>query len=363
MTLIDAEPIKIDIDPKAKPVAVKSPALVPLHFKEEVTQGLMEDVHMGILEKVPLGEKTTWQHRMHVVSKPDGRPRRTVDLRSLNKVCKKDVHFVNPPYKQAREIPRRQLKTATDAWNGYHSCPLDVESWPLTTFVTDWSMVGIGYWMYQKTCDCPFDPVPNKCCTEGWRVTFANSRPIKPAEWNYWPTEGEALGVAWALEDSKYFSLGCNDLHVTTDHRPLVSLLGSKDLSEIDNRRLVSFKERTFPWAFQIHYVEGAQNAGPDFISRNPAKDEEDEYVEFAAVTEEIEEVLAATVKSDLMEAKAVTWERVVEETIKDETLEKLKELARSGFPEDREKWPELARTSFRSGRTSMKWRESCCGS
>ena len=78
MTLIDAEPIKIDIDPKAKPVAVKSPALVPLHFKEEVTQGLMEDVHMGILEKVPLGEKTTWQHRMHVVSKPDGRPRHSI---------------------------------------------------------------------------------------------------------------------------------------------------------------------------------------------------------------------------------------------------------------------------------------------
>ena len=138
LTLIDAEPIKIAIDPKAKPVVVKNPAPVPLHFKEEVKKGLMEDVSMGILEKVPMGEKTTWQHRMHVVSKPDGRPRRTVDLRSLNKVCRRDAHFVNPPYKQAREIPRRQLKTATDAWNGYHSCPLDVESQPLTTFVTEW---------------------------------------------------------------------------------------------------------------------------------------------------------------------------------------------------------------------------------
>ena len=114
-----------------------------------------------------------------------------------------------------------------------------------------------------------------------------------------------------------------------------------------DSMRLVSFKERTFPWAFQIHYVEGDQNAGPDFISRNPAKDEEDDYTDFAAVTEEMEVTLAAAVRSDLMEAKAVMWERVMEETVKDETLEKLKELARSGFPEDWETWPERCKNFF----------------
>ena len=43
-----------------------------------------------------------------------------------------------------------------------------------TTIInTDWRMVGFGYWMYQKTCDCTFDPIPNRCCTEGWRVTLA----------------------------------------------------------------------------------------------------------------------------------------------------------------------------------------------
>ena len=49
--------------------------------------------------------------------------------------------------------------------------------------------------------------------------------------------------------------MGCSDLHVTTDHRPLITLIGNKDLADIDNRRLASFKERTFPWDFQIHYV------------------------------------------------------------------------------------------------------------
>ena len=107
----------------------------------------------------------------------------------------------------------------------------------LSTIVnTDWSITGIAYWMYQKTCSCPFDPNPNKCCETGWNVTLANSRFLRPSEKNYWPTEGEALAVAWALEDSKFFTLGCKELHVTTDHRPLISLLGNKELVDINNR-------------------------------------------------------------------------------------------------------------------------------
>ena len=42
------------------------------------------------------------------------------------------------PYKQARSIPHHQLKTKTDAWNGYQCCPLEEEKRPLTTFETEW---------------------------------------------------------------------------------------------------------------------------------------------------------------------------------------------------------------------------------
>ena len=42
-----------------------------------------------------------------------------------------------PPYKQARLIPRNVWKTKTDAWNGYHSCPLDVRDRHLTTFIAE----------------------------------------------------------------------------------------------------------------------------------------------------------------------------------------------------------------------------------
>ena len=75
---------------------------------------------------------------MHVVMKPDGSPRRTVDLRNLNVNCQRETEFVVPPYRQARMIPAGVWKTKTDAWNGYHSCPLDERDRDLTTFITEW---------------------------------------------------------------------------------------------------------------------------------------------------------------------------------------------------------------------------------
>ena len=57
------------------------------------------------------------------------------------------------------------------------------------------------------------------------RVTLARSRFKTSAEQRYAPIEGEALAVAWGLEQSKYFTQGCNDLLVVTYHKQLVKIL------------------------------------------------------------------------------------------------------------------------------------------
>ena len=75
---------------------------------------------------------------MHVVPKLGGTPRQTVDLRSLNKNCKRETHHVVPPFKQARSVPPDQWKTVIDAWNRYHYVPLAEEDRHLTTFITEW---------------------------------------------------------------------------------------------------------------------------------------------------------------------------------------------------------------------------------
>ena len=85
---------------------------------------------MGILERVPIGTKTDWQARMHIVTKHDGTQWRKMDLRHLNDHCIREME-------QARLIPRNVWKTKTDAWKGYHSFPLDVRDGHLTTFIME----------------------------------------------------------------------------------------------------------------------------------------------------------------------------------------------------------------------------------
>ena len=87
--------------------------------------------------RVPIGTPTTWQVRMHVVMKPDGLLRRTVDLHVLNDHCVRETEHIVPPYKQARLISGGVYKTKTDAWNGYHSCPLAEEDREYTMFITE----------------------------------------------------------------------------------------------------------------------------------------------------------------------------------------------------------------------------------
>ena len=124
-----------------------------------------------------------------------------------------------------------------------------------TALTTDFSRTGIGYWLGQKYFQCTSD-VPD-CCESGWWVTLANSRFLKDAEVKYAPIEGEALAIAWSLEDTKFFTLGCDDLIITTDHIHIVKIFGDHSLDEISNSHLFSFKQRSLPWRFKIVHTPG----------------------------------------------------------------------------------------------------------
>ena len=70
-------------------------------------------------------------------------------------------------------------------------------------------------------------------------MTLAGSRFLNGAEKNYAAIEGESLAIAWSLEQTKYFTKGCNDLVVVTDHKPLVKIFGDRTLNEIQNTRIL----------------------------------------------------------------------------------------------------------------------------
>ena len=454
---MNCKPVHIHLKENAVPTAVHVPIPIPLHWKQEIKADLDRDVKNGIIEPVPIGEPVTWCSPMVVIPKKNGKPRRTVDLQKLNSQCLRETHHCQAPFKLACQVPKGMKKTVLDATDGYHSIPLDDESKPLTTFITewgrfrylrlpqgfvaagdaytrrydevikdienkvkcvddtllwardieqsyfqifeylqvcqsngitlnkekfqfcqdnvefaglnittdgiqpsvktlqaiknfpkptnitgarswfglintvawtysmaedmkpfrdlvksksqffwdealdklferskeviieksiqgiktfdvdkatclqtDWSRDGIGYLLLQKNCQCTENENPI-CCKNGWHLVFAGSRFTRDAETKYSPTEGEALAVAWSLEHAKMFVLGCKNLIISTDHKPLEGILRDRHLSTIANPRILNMKQRTLQFHFKVKYNPGKWHRGPDALSRNPA--------------------------------------------------------------------------------------------
>ena len=80
-------PVSIHVNSKATPVTVHVPTQIPLHWQEKLENDLKRDESLGVIERVPHGETSTWCHRMVITRKEDGNPRQKVDLSPLNKHC------------------------------------------------------------------------------------------------------------------------------------------------------------------------------------------------------------------------------------------------------------------------------------
>ena len=141
-----------------------------------------------------------------------------------------------------------------------------------TCLATDWSKHGIGYWLFQKHCSCPSNDL--FCCKQGWKITLVGSRFTHAAESRYAPIEGEALAVADALDKARHFVLGCKNLTIAVDHRPLLKVFGDRSLDHICNTRLRNLKEKTLRYHFKIVHIPGVKNKAPDTLSRHPTGDQ-----------------------------------------------------------------------------------------
>ena len=111
---------------------------------------------------------------------------------------------------------------------------------------------------------------------------MCGSRFLRKCEERYAPVEGEALSVAWGLDHSKYFTMGCDDLLIVVDHQPLTKILGDRTLDEIPNPRLFRLKQRTLPWLYNITWMPGIDNLFSDATSRHPVFSEDTEINSFA---------------------------------------------------------------------------------
>ena len=124
---------------------------------------------------------------------------------------------------------------------------------------------GIGFVLLQKHRD-------------GWKLVKCGSRFLSETESRYATIEQEMLAVTWSTKKCETFLRGAQHYDLITDHRPLVPILNSKGLNEIENPRLQRLREKLTPYNFTTSWKKGKEHCIPDALSRapvsNPTKSE-----------------------------------------------------------------------------------------
>ena len=241
-----------------------------------------------------------------------------------------------------------------------------------TCLATDWSKDGVGYWLFQKHCQCPSREI--FCCQEGWKVTLVGSRFTHAAESRYAPIEGEALAVADALDKARHFVLGCSDLVIAVDHKPLCKLFGDRSLEDISNTRLRNLKEKTLRYRFTMVHIPGVRNKTSDALSRHPTgitsptrmvlQDDGTapntacprsglriptallEGISIAPPTEEDDSGLSTALCAAISNIP-LNWEAIQIATAADDTLQELSLVIEEGPPDKRHLMPPATRDFF----------------
>ena len=215
-----------------------------------------------------------------------------------------------------------------------------------TCLATDWSKDGVGFVLLQKFCRCVMDHAPN-CCKDGWRIVYAGSRFTTPAESRYAPVEGEALAVTYALERCRLFVLGCPNLLIAVDHKPLIKILGDRSLGDIKNPRLFNLKEKTLMYSYKIKHVPGSWHLGPDACSRYPSMSSALQCFKTMPTDTDLDSISAchhfveSSVHASLngngytrgIDVKVITWDRIKEASSQDTTIRNLVQCITNGFP------------------------------
>ena len=178
------------------------------------------------------------------------------------------------------------------------------------------------------------------CCPDGWTLIYAGSQFTIVAESTYAPTEGETLVLSRSLQNSRLFTLGCPELLVAADHKPLLGIFNDRDLDRIVNPRIHSFKESTISWRFSVTHCLGKWARGPDALSHylcsfaagltiiSEPKPETDSALS--------DQVLAANETSVILtfqELHAVTFDDVINAAHSDHQYQDLLKIVSEDFP------------------------------
>lgn len=90
------------------------------------------------------------------------------------------------------------------------------------------------------------------------------SRTLKQAEENYATNEKELLAIVWTLGKLQRYLYGSRELHIYTDHQPLIFAVSEKNT----NAKIKRWKAKIEEYDAKIHYEPGKENFVADTLSR-----------------------------------------------------------------------------------------------
>lgn len=182
-----------------------------------------------------------------------------------------------------------------------------------------------------------------------WKLVDCGSRFLTETESRYATIELEMLAIVWSIKKCRRMLAGREHFEVLTDHKPLIPIVNSKGISDIENPRLQRLKENLVPYKFTLSWVKGSDHTIPDALSRSPTEKatQEDEIAE-----QELEEHIHAVVTTNIMavneEREGQYQDSLLEEVFRhsedDEEYKLLKKTIIEGFPEDIKELPESIR-------------------
>ena len=158
------------------------------------------------------------------------------------------------------------------------------------------------------------------------------SRALTPTERRYAQIEKEALATTWACERSADYLIG-KQYHIETDHKPLVPILGSKNLEEM-SPRIQRLCVHLLRFDFTVSHIPGKSLITTDTLSRAPVAQQDDHYCTEEEIDLYVQHVLASLTASNTQ------LERIREKQEEDKVCQTLKQYCSKGWP-DRTRVPD----------------------